>query len=81
MKASGLIGLVEPSSPAASIGVVGSEGQYKVAMDPRAYGVADPSIESLLRLARAPLRLAAGGKDPNGDARADEADRSRGAPV
>jgi pimeloyl-ACP methyl ester carboxylesterase len=64
LKVSGLIGLVESSSPDASIGVVGSEGQYRVAMDPRAYGAVGPSIEALLRLADAPLRLAAGSKDP-----------------
>jgi pimeloyl-ACP methyl ester carboxylesterase len=64
LKISGLIGLIDPSSPAASIGVVGSEGQYRVAMDPRAYGAVGPSIEALLRMAGAPLRLAAGRRDP-----------------
>jgi pimeloyl-ACP methyl ester carboxylesterase len=64
LKVSGLIGLVEPSSPDASLGVAGSQGEYRVAMDPRVYGAVGPSIEGLLRLAHPPLRLAAGGKDP-----------------
>ncbi|HWX85555.1 MAG TPA: alpha/beta hydrolase [Xanthobacteraceae bacterium] len=64
LKVSGLTGLVEPSSSAASRGVVGSDGQYRVAMDMRVYGAVGPSIEGLLRLAAAPLRLAAGSKDP-----------------
>jgi pimeloyl-ACP methyl ester carboxylesterase len=33
-------------------------------MDPRAYGAVGPSIAALLRLATAPLRLAAGDRDP-----------------
>jgi pimeloyl-ACP methyl ester carboxylesterase len=63
LKISGLIGLVDPSSAEASVGVLGSQGEYRVAMDPRAYGAVGPSIETLLRLADAPLRLAAGSKD------------------
>ena len=63
LKISGLIGLVDPSSPEASVGVLGSEGEFRVAMDPRAYGAVGPSIETLLRLSAAPLRLAAGSKD------------------
>ena len=64
LKVSGLIGLVDPTSPEACFGVVGSEGQYLVALDPRVYGVVGPPIEPLLRPAGAPLRLAAGSKDP-----------------
>jgi len=63
LKISGLLGLVDPSSPAASIGVIGSEGKYRVAIDPRAYGAVGPPIETLLRLGHAPLRLAAGSED------------------
>lgn len=64
LKVSGLTGLLDPSSSAASLGVVGSDGRYRVAMDMRAYGAVGPSIEGLLRLADVPLRLAAGSKDP-----------------
>jgi pimeloyl-ACP methyl ester carboxylesterase len=64
LKASGLIGLVDPSAAIASIGVTGAEGNYRVAMDPRAYGAVGPSVEATLRLADPPLRLAAGSKDP-----------------
>lgn len=64
LKVSGLVGLMDPSSPVASLGVIESDDEYRVAMDMRAYGAVGPSIEGLLRLANAPLRLAAGSKDP-----------------
>jgi pimeloyl-ACP methyl ester carboxylesterase len=64
LKMSGLFGLVDPATAIASIGVAGAEGNYRVAMDPRAYGAVGPSVEAMLRLADAPLRLAAGAKDP-----------------
>jgi pimeloyl-ACP methyl ester carboxylesterase len=63
LKVSGLFGLVDPASPEALAGVTGNEGDYRVALDPRAYGAVGPSIEKLLRLASA-LRLAAGANDP-----------------
>jgi pimeloyl-ACP methyl ester carboxylesterase len=61
---SGLAGLAPPSSATAVAGVTGTDGAFQVAMDPRAYGAVGPSVEGLLRLAEAPLRLAAGGRDP-----------------
>jgi pimeloyl-ACP methyl ester carboxylesterase len=64
LKVSGLFGLVDPSAAIASIGVTGAEGNYRVAMDPRAYGAVGPSVEAILSLADPPLRLAAGSKDP-----------------
>jgi pimeloyl-ACP methyl ester carboxylesterase len=64
LKGSGLIGLVDPSAPTAAVGVTGTDGDYRVAMDPRAYSAVGPSVEAILRLADAPLRLAAGSKDP-----------------
>ena len=44
--------------------VLAEDGRYRAAMDPRAYGAVGPSIAGLLRLAAAPLRLAAGERDP-----------------
>ncbi len=63
LKVSGLFGRLDPAAPEALAGVAGSEGGYRVALDPRAYGAVGPSIEQLLRLA-SPLRLAAGANDP-----------------
>ncbi len=63
LKLSGLLGLLDPSSETAALGVFGTDGDYRVAMDPRAYGAVGPSVASLLRLCEAPLRLAAGDRD------------------
>lgn len=64
LKLSGLHGLVDPNSETAAAGIAGTEGQWQVAMDPRVYGAVGPSVEALLRLSAAPLRLAAGAGDP-----------------
>ena len=64
LRVSGLTGLAPPSSATAAAGVTGTDGRFQVAMDPRAYGAVGPSVEGLLRLAAAPLRLAAGERDP-----------------
>jgi pimeloyl-ACP methyl ester carboxylesterase len=64
LRISGLAGLASPSSATAAAGVIGAAGHFEVAMDPRAYGAVGPSIETLLRLAAVPLRLAAGDRDP-----------------
>lgn len=64
LKLSGLFGLVDPASDTVATGITGSEGEWRVAMDPRCYGAVGPSIEQVLRLSTAPLRLAAGENDP-----------------
>lgn len=64
LRVSGLTGLAQASSVTAAAGVTGTDGRFQVAMDPRAYGAVGPSVEGLLRLAAAPLRLAAGERDP-----------------
>lgn len=61
---SGLFGLVDPASDTAASGVTGSEGQWRMAMDPRCFGAVGPSIEQILRLTACPLRLSAGENDP-----------------
>jgi pimeloyl-ACP methyl ester carboxylesterase len=63
LKVSGLHGLVDPQSEDAAAGVTGADGDFRVAMDPRAYAAVGPSIERILRLCEAPLRLAAGSND------------------
>jgi pimeloyl-ACP methyl ester carboxylesterase len=64
LKTSGLFGLVDPASDTAASGVTGNDDQWQVAVDPRVYGAVGPSIEQILRLSSAPLRLAAGEADP-----------------
>ncbi|MBI1201320.1 MAG: alpha/beta fold hydrolase [Rhodopseudomonas sp.] len=64
LKTSGLFGLVDPASDMAASGITGNGDQWRAAMDPRAYGAVGPSIEHILRLSTAPLRLAAGEHDP-----------------
>ena len=64
LRISGLAGLAGPASATSVAGVLGGDGRFQVAMDPRAYGAVGPSIAALLRLAAAPLRLAAGDRDP-----------------
>jgi len=64
LRISGLAGLADQSSATAAAGVIAVDGRFQVAMDPRAYGAVGPSIAGLLRLAAAPLRLAAGERDP-----------------
>ncbi len=64
LRLSGLAGLVDPASPAAAAGVVPAGGEYRVAMDPRAWSCVGPSVETLLGVAAPPVRLAAGSRDP-----------------
>jgi pimeloyl-ACP methyl ester carboxylesterase len=64
LRISGLAGLADPASATAAAGVTGTDGRFQVAMDPRAHGAVGPSVEGLLRIAEAPLRLAAGDRDP-----------------
>jgi len=64
LRVSGLAGLAPPDSATAAAGVIGTDGHFQVAMDPRAYGAVGPSVDGLLRSAQAPLRLAAGARDP-----------------
>jgi len=64
LRISGLAGLADPSSATAAAGVIAVDGRFQVALDPRAYRAVGPSIAGLLRLAAAPLRLAAGERDP-----------------
>jgi pimeloyl-ACP methyl ester carboxylesterase len=64
LRIAGLAGLADPASATAAVGVTGTDGRFQVAMDPRAYGAVGPSVEGLLRIAAAPLRLAAGDRDP-----------------
>jgi pimeloyl-ACP methyl ester carboxylesterase len=64
LKISGLAGLADPSCEAASAGVAGEAGAWRVAMDPGAFAAIGPSVPNILRSCAAPLCLAAGENDP-----------------
>jgi pimeloyl-ACP methyl ester carboxylesterase len=64
LKVSGLFGLVDASGPEAARGVREHDGKFFIAFDQRATGGVGPSVEGILKLCTAPLRLAAGAADP-----------------
>jgi pimeloyl-ACP methyl ester carboxylesterase len=63
LRLSGLDGLVPPDAPAAAAGVVGEDGRWRPALDPRAFGVGDPEVAALLAAAPVPVLLARGEHD------------------
>ena len=64
LRVSGLKGLVDPAAPAVAAGVVEEGGRFRLAADPAISGVVGPTIEDVVAAMRAPLRLAAGERDP-----------------
>jgi pimeloyl-ACP methyl ester carboxylesterase len=63
LRISGLDGLVAPDAPAALAGVVEQDGEWRPALDPRAFGVGDPRVAALLAAAPVPVVLARGEHD------------------
>jgi pimeloyl-ACP methyl ester carboxylesterase len=63
LRLSGLVGLVEPDSPAAAAGVVEEGGRFRPALDPRAFGVGEPAVEALIAASSVPVVLARGEHD------------------
>ncbi|MHA1560429.1 MAG: alpha/beta fold hydrolase [Alphaproteobacteria bacterium] len=63
LKVSGLIGLVEPDSPEAAVGIREEGGRFRLAADPWINAVAGPEVAPVYRAAQAPIRLAAGDGD------------------
>ena len=63
LKVSGLIGLVDPGSPEAAVGIREEGGRFRLAADPWINAVAGPEIAPVYRAAQAPVRLAAGDGD------------------
>ncbi|TAL15188.1 MAG: alpha/beta hydrolase [Frankiales bacterium] len=61
---SGLRGLVGPDDAAATTGVRRDDEGWRLALDPRAFGVGAPDLPGLLRDARCPVVLARGEHDP-----------------
>lgn len=64
LRIAGLKGLVPPGAAAASVGVVEEDGRFRLAADSRLAAVVGVPIERLVAAMRAPLRLAAGERDP-----------------
>jgi pimeloyl-ACP methyl ester carboxylesterase len=63
LKLAGLRELVDPADPVARAGVRVADGGWVAALDPRAFGVVGPPVETVLSRCEAPLRLAAGSTD------------------
>lgn len=63
LRVNGLAGLAAPDSECVARGIVECDGKFRLAMDPAA-NLAGASIEPFLRALSAPLRLAAGERDP-----------------
>ena len=63
LRVSGLAGLVADDDPAASRGVRGEGGRYRLALDNAAFGVGAPHMPGLLAAARCPVTLARGEHD------------------
>lgn len=64
LKVSGLIGLVDPASPAARSGIRTEEGRFRLASDPGINAAAGPDVAAFVAASKAPVRMAAGAKDP-----------------
>jgi pimeloyl-ACP methyl ester carboxylesterase len=64
LKVSGLIGLLDTACIEATSGVVEVEGRFKLASDPAINAAIGPKLADFAAAAKAPLRLAAGSKDP-----------------
>ncbi|MDG4790642.1 alpha/beta hydrolase [Micromonospora sp. WMMD1102] len=65
LRVSGLVGIVEPDDPVVDGGILASGGgRWRLAMDPRAFGVGAPEMAGLLSAASVPVLLARGEHDP-----------------
>jgi pimeloyl-ACP methyl ester carboxylesterase len=64
LKVSGLQGLVDPASDAVDHGLREQDGRWRLALDPRAFGVGAPAMGRLVREAQADVVLARGELDP-----------------
>lgn len=57
LKVSGLSGIATAESPVATRGVAKEAAGWRLAMDPRAFGVGKPPIQDLMMLAKCPVHL------------------------
>ncbi|MEU4427650.1 alpha/beta fold hydrolase [Actinoplanes sp. NPDC024001] len=63
LRVSGLAGLLAEDDPAALAGVREEDGRWRLALDPRAFGVGAPDMAGLLARSPAPVTLARGEHD------------------
>lgn len=59
----GLTGLVDPDDDLVTAGLHEQDGRWRLALDPRSFGVGAPDLPVLVRAARAPVVLACGEHD------------------
>jgi pimeloyl-ACP methyl ester carboxylesterase len=64
LRVSGLAGLVAPDDPLVDGAVVGEGARWRLAQDPRTFGVGVPDMAGLLASVRCPVVLARGEHDP-----------------
>ncbi|TDU90455.1 pimeloyl-ACP methyl ester carboxylesterase [Kribbella voronezhensis] len=64
LKVSGLQGLVDPSDDSVDHGLQHEGGRWRLALDPKAFGVGAPDMPELLRAGQASVVLARGELDP-----------------
>lgn len=64
LRVSGLTGLLAEDDPAVAAGLVADGGRWRLALDPRAFGVGAPDLAALVACASAKVTLARGELDP-----------------
>lgn len=64
LRVSGLAGLLPADHPAVDAGLTEQAGQWRLAMDPGAFGVGAPDMARLIARSQAPVTLARGEHDP-----------------
>jgi len=64
LRVSGLAGLVDPGAAGVDAGLKEQAGRWRLALDPRAFGVGAPDMPGLLAACRASVILARGEADP-----------------
>ena len=64
LRVSGLAGLLAADDPAVAAGLVQEDGRWRLALDPRAFGVGAPDMAGLVARSAAAVTLARGEFDP-----------------
>jgi pimeloyl-ACP methyl ester carboxylesterase len=64
LRVSGLAGLLADDDPAVAAGLVQEDGRWRLALDPRAFGVGAPDLTGLVAGSAAAVTLARGELDP-----------------
>src|SRR3954470_14077117 len=78
LRVAGLAGLLAADDPAVAAGLVQEDGRWRLALDPRAFGVGAPDMAALVAHSQAAITLARGEHDPTNS---DSQLRQWGVPV